>query len=143
MRLLTKCQFSDDGALLAFSRSGAELAIGTYQRACSNFGLTVSNSKTKHMVTGRLAEDCDRDSIETDGGEIESVKEFLYLGSVMADSGRMDIDVERRISQASRAFGVLRKAVFLDKNLTLSRRQRYTRHVSYQFYFMDLNAGLP
>ena len=124
MRLLTECQFADDGALLASSRSGAELAIRTYQKACSNFGLTVSNSKTKHMVTGRLAEDCDRESIETDGGEIERVKEFLYLGSVMADSGRMDIDVERRISQASRAFGVLRKAVFLDKNLTLSTKRK-------------------
>ena len=112
MRLLTECQFADDGALLASSRSGAELAIRTYQRACSSFELTVSNSKTKHMVTGRLAEDCDRESIEINGGEIEKVKEFLYLGSVMADSGRMDIDVERRISQASRAFGVLRKAVF-------------------------------
>ena len=50
------------------------------------------------MVTGRLAED--------------------------SDSGRMDTDVERRISQASKAFGALRKAVFLDKNLTLTTKRK-------------------
>ena len=40
------------------------------------------------------------------------MKEIPYLGSLIADSGRMDVDVERRISQA---FGSLRKAVFLYK----------------------------
>ena len=38
---------------------------------------------------------------------------------------RMDVDVERRIAQASKAFGALRKAVFLDKNLTLTTRKVY------------------
>ena len=36
----------------------------------------------------------------------------------------MDVDVERRISQASRAFGALRKAVFQDKNLSLVTKRK-------------------
>ena len=46
---------------------------------------------------------------------------FLYSwhGSVIADSGRMDVDVENRIAKASKASGDLRRAVFLDKNLSL------------------------
>ena len=52
--------------------------------------------------------------------------EFQYLGSRIAASGRMDGDVEMRIAQASRAFGALRKAVFMDKNLTL-----YTKRMTY------------
>ena len=35
--------------------------------------MTVSSTKTKHMVTGRLAEEGDRDPIEVDGGMIEGV----------------------------------------------------------------------
>ena len=41
----------------------------------------------------------------------------------LTDSGRMDVDVERRISQPSKAFGALRKAVFLDKNMTFSTKR--------------------
>ena len=69
----------------------------------SRFGLTVSCTKTKHMVTGRLALDSDREPIEVDGGQIECVKEFPYLGSMIADSGRIDVDMKKRIAQASKA----------------------------------------
>ena len=43
---------------------------------------------------------------------IDAVDKFPYLGSLISNSGRMDVDVDRRIAQASKAFGALRKAVF-------------------------------
>ena len=33
------------------------------------------------------------------------------------------MDVERRVAQASKAFGALRKVVFLNKNLSLTMQQ--------------------
>ena len=50
---------------------------------------------------------------------VESVSEFQYLGSMVERSGRVDTDVERRVMQASRAFGCLRRAVFKDRDLTV------------------------
>jgi hypothetical protein len=111
VRVLTECLFSDDGVLLATSRCGAERALVEYQKTASDFGLTVGNPKTKHM-----AEESDKVPIAVEGGEICAVEEFAYLGSHIAASGRMDNDVERRITQASKAFGALR-AVFLHRNL--------------------------
>ena len=55
---------------------------------------------------------------------IEHVREFPYLGSIIAASGRMDSDVDKRITQASKAFGALRKSVFLDKNLSLNTKRK-------------------
>ena len=124
VRVLTECLFADDGVLLASSRTGAERAVMEYQQTASDFGLTMSNPKTKHMVTGRLVEERDKEPIAVEGGEICAVEEFAYLGSQIAASGRMDGDVERRIVQASKAFGALRKSVFLDKDLTLSTKRR-------------------
>ena len=91
---LLTAYFADDGALLASTISGAKQAACMYQQASKNFGLTVSISKTKHMVTGRLTENSDRDPIVLEGGDIESVDEFPYLGPVVASTGRMDIDVD-------------------------------------------------
>ena len=124
VRTLTECLFADDGALLASTRPGAERAVREYQGTCSDFGLTVSNPKTKHMVTGRQVVDSDREPIAVAGGEICSVDEFPYLGSMIAASGRIDVDVENRTAKASRAFGALRKAVFLDKDLLLCTKRK-------------------
>ena len=44
---------------------------------------------------------------------MESVQEFPYLGS----------DIDSRIAKASRAFGALTKAGFLDKNLKLKTKR--------------------
>ena len=41
-RRVTECQFADDMALLASTRSGAEMMAQEYQRAGGDFGLTVS-----------------------------------------------------------------------------------------------------
>lgn len=49
------------------------------------------------MVTGRETITEDKAPISINGGEIEAVDEFPYLGSIIAASGRMDVDVEKRI----------------------------------------------
>ncbi len=76
------------------------------------------------MVVGRQVEDSEREPIVVEGGEIQCVKEFPYLGAVIADSGRMDADVESRLAKASKAYGALRKAVFLDRNLSLQTKRK-------------------
>ena len=76
------------------------------------------------MVTGRMVEEEDKEYIALDGGSIEVVEEFPYLGSIIDSSGKMEVDVDRRIAQASKAFGALRKSVFLDKNLSLCTKRK-------------------
>ena len=122
-RKLLECLFADDGAILASSRAGAERAVTEFQSVCQSFGLTVSISKTKHIAAGRETTTPDITPLQVNGGTIDIVDEFQYLGSVIAASGRIDSEVERRIAQASRAFGALRKAVFLDKNLNLKSKK--------------------
>ena len=61
-----------------------------------------------------------------DGGCIECVKELQYLGSLIAADGRIDIDADKRLANASKAFGALLKAIFTNTNLSLTaKRQVY------------------
>jgi len=121
---LTVCLFADDCALLASTRSGAKTAVCAYQQVSKNFGLTVSLPKMKHMVTGRAVEEGDQEPISLEGGNIKAVDEFQYLGSLIAATGKIDSDISRRLAQASKAFGALRKAVFMDKSLCLPIKKR-------------------
>ena len=123
-RRINECQFADDTAFLATMRPGAEQALKECAKTNTNFGLTVSTSKTKFMAVGREAKEEDREPMMVEEGDIEHVNEFPYLGSVIAASGRMDPDIDKRITQASKAFGALRKSVFLDKNLSLNTKRK-------------------
>ena len=61
-----------------------------------------------------------------DGGSIECVKEFQYLGSIIAGDGRIDAEVDKHLANASKAFSALRKAVFTNTNHSLTtKRQVY------------------
>ena len=54
---------------------------------------------------------------------IEAVTEFSYLGSIVDSHGDILKDVESRITRASRAFGALRRPVFMDNDLYLKTKQ--------------------
>ena len=47
-----------------------------------------------------------------DEGVVEYVNEFSYLGSTVADNGRVTSEVDRQIRLVSKAFGTLQKPVF-------------------------------
>ena len=122
--LLTECQFADDVALLASTRMGAEKTTLTYMEVADDFGLTVSVPKTKLSVCGYGINEEDKKPIAVNGGEIECIDEFPYLGSVVMSNGRLYAEVDRCIANASRAFGALRKPVFDDENLSLSTKRK-------------------
>ena len=85
------------------------------------------------MVTGKAVEEDDQEPISLKGGSIEAVDEFQCLGSLIATTGKMDSDVSRTLAQASKAFGALRKAVFMNNNLHLPIKKRiYNAYVLQQ-----------
>ena len=124
---LTECQFADDVALLATTRAGAEVAGREYMSTAQALGLNMSIVKTKFMVAGCNVTEADQQPIcVASGEEVEMVKEFQYLGSIIADNGRIDAEVDKRIANASKAFGALRQAVFNDRHLSvLTKRLIY------------------
>ena len=120
---ITQCQFADDVALLATTRKAAEEAIKAYSSVTKSLGLTVNITKTKFMAVGHDVSEEDSQPIRVEGGEIEHVNEFSYLGSTVATNGRIDAEIDKRIASASKAFGALRRAVFKDNNLSITTKR--------------------
>ena len=131
--LMTECQFADDVALLATSREAAEEAIRSYQLTAKAFGLTLSTTKTKFMVVGHGVTEEEKLPITVEGGMVEHVEHFQYLGSLISENGQIDAEIDRRIAGASRAFGALNRAVFRDRNLSVN-----TKRLVYQACVMSV-----
>ena len=100
---VNECQFADDAALLATTKRGAELAATEYMRVAGDFGLSLSIPKTKVMAVGRLVTEEDKQPLDVGDAEIESIEVFQYLGSQVDSSGKMTVDIDKRIAQASKA----------------------------------------
>lgn len=85
--------------------------------------LTVSFAKTNFIMIESGIVEAKKLPLAVGDNTIEWVSEFPYLGSLVSDDGRIDAEVEKRIANASKAFGALRCAVF-DDTCQLPQRDR-------------------
>ena len=117
---ITESQFADDVAVYATTRDTFESSATKFVGSASEWGLTVSIIKTKGMVSGNHITPADVLPVRLDGGEIEIVQDFTYLGSNITTDGEVDNEVKIRIGKAARAFGCLQKSIFQNRRLSVS-----------------------
>ena len=58
-----------------------------------------------------------------EGGEIQMVEGFTYLGSKLSADGEVTAKVNCRIAKASKAFGCLRVPIFLNRTLSINTKR--------------------
>ena len=76
------------------------------------WGLQVSIPKTKGMVVGEGLQESDRLPVPVEGGSLEVVDSFTYLGASITSDGEISDEVAFRIGKACGAFGCLKRANF-------------------------------
>ena len=108
--------------LVATSHEGAQQALAAFVRVAGAFGLKVNLAKTKVMPVGYGLIARDRLPLMVVGDIVESVADFRYLGAIVHTDGRSAHEIKSRIAGASRAFGALRRTVFMDRNLSVATK---------------------
>ena len=58
-------------------------------------------------------------SVEVEGGVVEMVKDFTYLGSTLSADGETAREVDCWIARASKVFGSLRLSIFTNSALSV------------------------
>ena len=104
-------QFADDLALYAITSTAFESASMSLIEVTSYFGLTV---KTKGLAVGAAVSEVDVSPVVVEGGEIEMVEGFTYVGSELSADGEVTAEVNCQIAKASKAFGCLKVPIFLN-----------------------------
>ena len=67
--------------------------------------------------------------MQVEGGTVEVVNHFKYLGSNISRDGEVTVEIDCIIAKASRAFGCLRKPIFQDRNLSIATKRQVHRAV--------------
>ena len=117
---VTESQFADDLALYAITRIAFESVCKRFVQVASFYGLTVSLPKTKGLEVGAAVGEGDDSPVVVEGGEMEMVRDFTYLGSKLSSEGEITAEVNCRIAKASKT---LRVPIFLNRTLSINTKR--------------------
>ena len=112
--------YADDGALLPSDRTLMTALLQRFDEEAGHLGLHVSWAKTKIQNVGHGGA-CP--AISVGANAIDSVNEFIYLGSKVTTDGHSAPEVMRRIALAASAMNQLGR-VWRQRNLSLVTKLR-------------------
>lgn len=104
--------WADDLVIMALDAQSLQKLLGTLQRFCSEWGLSVNTSKTAVMifnVRGRLLKESY--SFKYGSDSIPTTREYCYLGTVFSLSGSMTTNQQKLKQKAFRAYFSLKSSI--------------------------------
>jgi len=116
-------RFADDQAMVSHTVRGLQVIMDAVQDTSEKYNMRINTKKTKVMrmstVEGRTMK------ITVNGQNLERVKQFCYLGSLMTENRRSCHDVRRRIALGKEAFN--KKSDLMRGSLSLHLKKRVVK----------------
>ena len=121
-RTIKDLRFADDIAILSSSSRDLTRASNNLHESACRYGMEISSEKSKVLV---FQNDRDQTAIHhTIGNEdVEQVRQFKYLGSMMSEDGTSSKEIDCRIGIATAALAKL-KPLWKDRNLSIANKIR-------------------
>ena len=110
-RVLADVDFADNVALVWENLTDIKTALETLGSVAGKLGLNVNWTKTKILPVDKTP--CSPlTTIEVCGQDVEIVKQFTYLGSIVCSNGNLDAEISARVAKANAVFGRLLRTIF-------------------------------
>ncbi|VDP80647.1 unnamed protein product [Schistosoma mattheei] len=97
---LDDLHFADDLALLLQSQQQMQEKTASVAAASASVGLNINKGKSKILRYNTVC----TNPVTIDGEDVEDVKTFTYVGSIIDEHGGSDADVKARIGKARAAY---------------------------------------
>ena len=107
--------YADDIVLLNSCPKSLQEALNKVDISCRQAGMKISLSKTKVMKIGREPENLD---FKLNDVKIEQVSQFTYLGTIFSENGRLDTEIDSRISKAGSVGSQLNRFIWNKKEVS-------------------------
>ena len=98
-------------------------------------GLKLSIQKTKIMASSPIT------SWEIDGGTVETVSDFIFLGSKITADGDCSHEIKRRLLLGRKVMTNL-DSIFKSRDITLPTKVRLVEAMVFLWSCMDVRVGL-
>jgi NADPH:quinone reductase-like Zn-dependent oxidoreductase len=102
-RTINNLRYADDIVLVATSKEALQQLMDRVNETSKKYGLEMNIKKTKVMVVSRNRE---KIVITCNGGILEQVESFRYLGAIVEESGDGSREIRARLGMARTAMGL-------------------------------------
>ena len=119
--LFPELLYADYADFVAHSEEDMQTPMDRFSEACTAFGLTISQKKTKVMFTPAPGDPYTEPNIMVNClvNRLGVIETFVYLGSTISRDGSLDAEIHTRILNACAAFGKLEKGLWSDRGVTI------------------------
>ena len=111
-RNINNLRYADDTTLMAESKEKLKSLLMKVKEGSEKAGLKLNIQKTKIMASGPIT------SWERDGETVETVSDFIFLGSKITTDGEFSHEIKRRLLLGRKAMTNL-DSIFKSRDITL------------------------
>ena len=134
-RNINNLRYADDAILMAESEEEPKSLLMKVKEESEKVGLKVNIKKTKIMASGPIT------SWEIDGETVETVSDFIFLGSKITADGDFSHEIKRRLLLGRKVMTNL-GSIFKSRDITLPAKVHLVKAMVFQWSCMDVRLGL-
>lgn len=116
-RYISELQYADDAVMLGYSAEETQRMVDVFVETYVSLGMEVNNTKTKLLIIRYNAPSTPNPTISIGGNNIEVVKQFNYLGSLVTNSYNLDSEINQKIKSAESSVFKLKCRVLNSRDL--------------------------
>ena len=131
---INNLRYADDPALMAESEGELKSLFMKVKEESEEAGLKLSIQKTKIMISGPIT------SWQIDGETIETVTDFIFLGSKITADGDCSHKIKRWLLLGRKAMTNL-DSILKSKDITLPTKVHWSKLWFFQWSCMDVRVG--
>ena len=134
-RNIDDLRYADDTTLMAESEEELKSLLMKVKEDREKVGLKLNIQKTKITASSPIT------SWEIDGETVETVSDFMFLGSKITADGDCSHEIKRHLLLGRKVMTNL-DSIFKSRDITLPTRSIYSRLWFFQWSCMDVRVGL-
>ena len=134
-RNINNLRYADDTTLMAQSEEELKSLLMKVKEESEKFGLKLNIQKTKIMASGPIT------SWHIDGETVETVSDFIFLGSKITADGGCSQEIKRRLLLGRKVMTNL-DSTLKSRDIILSTKVHLVKAVVFQVVMYDVRVGL-
>ena len=134
-RNINNIRYADDTTLMAESEEELKSLLMKVKEESEKVGLHLTIQKTKIMASGPIT------SWQIDGEEMETVADFIFLGSKITADGDCSHEIKRHLVFGRKVMTNL-DSILKSRDVTLPTKVRPVKAMVFQWSCMDVRIGL-
>ena len=134
-KIINNLRYADDTTLTAESEEELKSLLIKVKEESEKVGLQLNIQKTKILASSPIT------SWQIDGETVETVSDFIFLGSKITADGDCSHEIKRRLLLGRKVMTNL-DSIFKSRDITCQQRSIYARLWFFQWSCMDVRVGL-